>query len=478
MGAFKFKNCIMEMVGTFALCYVGGLSIFGSLTLSVPALTHGLVLGIMIYAGAHISGGHFNPAVTLALCCVKECKWLKGLCYIAFQQIGSILAGALILMYNDQDLDIDKICLCPGIKKDYPIWRAFLLEMIATWFLMFTIMGCAVDKHKPKGVFGFAIGGMLTACIYSIGNLTGGALNPWRMIGPSIGSGDIVHEKFWVEFSIYLFAPIIGAISAAYLWMFVFKHDKDKNNDKNVDVETELVVERDFETGLVEVEVGAPAPVETENTVVAPVVPERRSQQPAISNSQQDHKWTGFFEQDGDRFEMNFNTLHVGNDGTIQGDGYDDKGTFTIEGNMTNEKVEFKKIYAQEPIFYSGSQAEFETKITGTWEIPDNCCGTWEMDLVTPKWKGWYKQDNVKEDMLLNLIIAKDGVDGQGIDTVGSFVIKGDFKDNQVTFTKQYIGQHAIEYEGEYKDLGGGEATVTGRWNYNGDGDEFELTLA
>ena len=179
----------------------------------------------MIYAGAHISGAHYNPAVTIGLCCVKQCEWLVGLCYIAFQLVGSILAGALLVMYTEQGkVDPTKRCFCPGVNiKESFKWRAFLLEMIATWFLMFAIMGTAVDKKAPQGVFGFAIGGMLTACIYSIGNLTGGALNPARMIGPSIGAGVISHSVFWDQFWIYLIGPCLGSVLAAVMWRLFFE---------------------------------------------------------------------------------------------------------------------------------------------------------------------------------------------------------------------------------------------------------------
>jgi len=225
----------MELIGTFALCYVGGLSVRSAGTdLTIPALTHGVVLGIMIYGGAHLSGAHYNPAVTLALMLIRKCGLIEGLLFMAFQLAGGIAAGALLIPFNGGSAN----CYCPTTNDTGIYWKAVIFEMIATWFLMMAIMGTAVDGQAPKGVFGFAIGGMLTACIYSIGNITGGALNPTRMIGPAIGSGFMFTTSFAKQFWIYLVGPFAGAVLAALMWQFLFLQPEPV---KEVTVERELI---------------------------------------------------------------------------------------------------------------------------------------------------------------------------------------------------------------------------------------------
>jgi len=194
----------------------------------------------MIYAGASVSGSHFNPAVSLTLCILRKCPWLDGLFFILFQLIGSILAGLLVAVIIDpkslqgENINTDDIsyCGCPhGISfkpKDNILsqLQGGGLEALSTFFLMFTIMGTAVDKRAAKGVFGFAIGATLTMCIIAMGAATGGALNPFRSWGPIIGAG-ILHPSEFKNISwIYAF-PFVGALLAGVLYEFLFNIKED-----------------------------------------------------------------------------------------------------------------------------------------------------------------------------------------------------------------------------------------------------------
>jgi len=358
------------------------------------------------------------------------------------------------------------------------MWRGFLLEMFATWFLMMAIMGTAVDKRAPKGVFGFAIGGMLTACIYSIGRPTGGALNPWRAIAPAIGVGYVSQTKFWKEFWIYLLAPTCGAVLAAFMWKFMFAKS-DSKDDKSIDVETELVVERDFETNLVEVEVGNPPMEDPEPIEVVPVVvPDFTAveRQPPVNNI----KWKGHYYQDGDKHEMVLRHMILDNEGNVSGSGSDDAGEFTLEGTMTNGVLEFKKQYPEYFVNYSGMCKDDNPQLfQGNWEIPDNNTGEFEIECHIPKWKGYYKQGGEKKDMQLNLSISQDGVYGQGTDVNGFFVCRGEMKDNgEVLFRKQYLGKWFVDYYGQYKEGSDNHVKVKGHWSLQGETpEEFELKL-
>ena len=294
----------MELIGTFALCYVGGQSIrAGTGDLTVPALTHGLVLGLMIYGGAHLSGAHFNPAVTVGLMLIRKCEVLEGLFFMLFQLCGGIIAGAQFLAMDGTGND-DR-CWCPSWQEKTSWWKAVVFELVATWFLMMAIMGTAVDNRAPKGVFGVAIGGMLAVNILAIGNFTGGALNPTRMIGPSIGSGHFLTTKFLEDFWVYLLGPFLGAIAAAFMWQFVFYNRAD--DEKVVVVQAEVVVESELQTNLVyEKEVYVERDTEVGNyppIVVVDVDLSVLTRAPPVEN---EIKWQGHFFQNDEKFDMEF----------------------------------------------------------------------------------------------------------------------------------------------------------------------------
>ena len=233
----NYKGWVMEFVGTFALCFVGGLVVQSAKPDAIEpvALAHGFVLGFMIYAGANVSGSHFNPAVSVTLIILRKCPVVDGLLYIIFQLIGSILAGLLVAVIidpktlqkddgNPQDISY---CGCPnGIgfqPKDQFLYQlqGAGIETLSTFFLMFTIMGTAVDKRAAKSVYGFAIGATLSMCIIACGPATGGALNPFRSWGPIIGAGFLYPQEFHRFSWIYAF-PFIGAILAGLLYECVF----------------------------------------------------------------------------------------------------------------------------------------------------------------------------------------------------------------------------------------------------------------
>jgi len=223
-------------------------------------------LAFMIYAGGNVSGAHYNPAVTVGLIITKNCPVVDGLLYIVSQGVGSIIAGMLVYLYVDvsnlaklSGTELEKatlnmnFCGCPHglefMKDETFAISQFLrgggIEAASTFFLMFAIMGTAVDKRAAKSVYGFAIGATLAACIVSFGFATGGALNPWRHYGPIIGAGIFAPSEFQHMSLIYLF-PFLGAIMAALLYglLFMPKEGEDKPAKKAQELkETELLNE-------------------------------------------------------------------------------------------------------------------------------------------------------------------------------------------------------------------------------------------
>ncbi len=216
----SFRHFLAEFIGTFALVFVGGAAIMhakdsgGSIGLLEVALAHGLILAVMVSATMRISG-HFNPAVTIAFLATRRIESFMAGIYIAAQIIGAIVAAYVLKLTFPDALFNATRGGGQSISLDVSGSQAFLLEAIATFFLAFVIYGTAVDRKAPR-IGGLAIGFVIAADILAIGPYTGGSMNPARSFGPAVVSGTFEGQL------IYWLAPIIGAVSAALLYEFVF----------------------------------------------------------------------------------------------------------------------------------------------------------------------------------------------------------------------------------------------------------------
>ncbi len=221
---------IVEFVGTFALTFVGVCAIV--LTASHPdsganlltvALAHGLILSVIVTAGMHISGAAYNPAVTIALLTTGHCGVKKAAGYIVAQCAGAVAAAAIVnwalspLTTPDGNAAIDVTNLGATMGSMKEVMPIFILEAVATFFLMFAIIGSAVDSRGTGSgakVGGFAIGLTVAANILAIGPLTGASMNPARTLGPMVFEGGARASFAWV----YFVAPVVGAVIAAQIW--------------------------------------------------------------------------------------------------------------------------------------------------------------------------------------------------------------------------------------------------------------------
>lgn len=215
------KAYLAELLATFALVFIGAGAVAandvmnGALGLVGIALAHGLVLMSMIYATAHISGAHVNPAVTLAMLLAKKIEWMQALGYIVAQLVGAALAGFFLLAIFGEAGAPSHYGLT-DVAPGFSLTSAILLEALLTFFLVFTIFGVAVDKRAPAGIYGLAIGLVLTFDILMGGSFTGAAMNPARAFGPAFVSG------YWTTQPIYWAGPIVGALIAALVYSWVF----------------------------------------------------------------------------------------------------------------------------------------------------------------------------------------------------------------------------------------------------------------
>jgi MIP family channel proteins len=213
------KNFIAEFIGTFALVFVGGGAIMmvqhtgNSAGLLQVALAHGLILALMVSAFMNVSGGQFNPAVTIALLVGRRITPTVAGVHIVAQFVGAVVAAFALKMTMPSALFVAAQGGGQSIALDVTAMQAIMLEAIATFFLMAVIYGTAVADTAPK-IGGLAIGLTIAADILAIGPLTGASMNPARSFGPAIASG-VLAGQF-----IYWVGPILGAIVATLVWEY------------------------------------------------------------------------------------------------------------------------------------------------------------------------------------------------------------------------------------------------------------------
>ena len=209
------RKLIAEFVGTFTLIFLGvGAGIVSSGDIVAIALAHGLAIALMVTAVGHISGGHFNPAVTLAMLVTGRIELPEAIRYW-FAQLAGAAGAALVLLatlgtsIRDAGVNVGT----PGIGAGFDAKNALVAEIVGTFFLVFVIFGVAVDKRGTfKILAGLPIGLMITADILALGGVSGGAVNPARWFGPAVVSGHF--DDFWI----WIVGPAIGALLAAFVY--------------------------------------------------------------------------------------------------------------------------------------------------------------------------------------------------------------------------------------------------------------------
>jgi MIP family channel proteins len=210
-----------EGLGTFLFLFVGvGCVVLGGLTgtpdgLVGVALAHGITLAVVVTAFAAISGGHINPAVTVALWVNGSIDAVRGVLYIVAQLIGAVLGAVVIhLTFGDKAwvaAGYGKPSMMAGIDPNVGV----VLEVVMTMVLVSAVFFTAVDPRAAK-LGGLLIGLSIVGDILVGGPVTGAAMNPARWFGPAAASGDYSNAYVWIV------GPVVGAIVVALLYRFVF----------------------------------------------------------------------------------------------------------------------------------------------------------------------------------------------------------------------------------------------------------------
>ena len=208
------RACVAELIGTFALVFAGaGAIMVDAKTAALGhvgvAITFGLVIMVMIYAVGHVSGAHFNPAVSLAFAVTRHFPWPRVALYWLAQLVGALLAAALLRA------SLGNLAHVGATLPAGSDGQSFVWEIVLTAFLMFVIMAVATDTRAVGEAAAIAVGGTVGLDAMFGGPISGASMNPARSAGPAILSGDL--RALWI----YLVAPAVGAMAGAVAYQFV-----------------------------------------------------------------------------------------------------------------------------------------------------------------------------------------------------------------------------------------------------------------
>src|SRR5208337_3748788 len=173
------------------------------------ALAQGLTMAIMVSALGHISGGHFNPAITIGFWVTKRLSTLDTLAYWGAQLLGAVAAAYLLKVIIPDETWRNLALGTPELMRDFPTWSALALEAVTTFFLVLVVFATAVDERGAfHAIGGFGIGLTITLGMLVAGPFTGGALSPARAFGPALAS------HHWLNQGIYWVGPLGGGFVA------------------------------------------------------------------------------------------------------------------------------------------------------------------------------------------------------------------------------------------------------------------------
>lgn len=225
MNTFKkyLPQFIAEFIGTFFLVLMGCGSVILYkqdllVTSSIPLIFGGIV-AVMIYATGHISGAHFNPAVTISFWALKKIDFGKLCGFIFFQCLGAISASFIHFMIWGSEFGFGQTGL------SVPLYAGFIIEFLLSFLLMFVIAAVATDSRAVGEMAGLAIGSTVALCAFIGGPLTGASMNPARSLAPALFAG---------EFNLlylYFLTPTLGALAGAKLYTYI-KCQRDENSEQ------------------------------------------------------------------------------------------------------------------------------------------------------------------------------------------------------------------------------------------------------
>jgi MIP family channel proteins len=220
MNEDMVRRGVAEFVGTFTLIFIGGGAGIAVAAYSptagnliAVALANGLAIGIMVTNLGHISGGHFNPAITLGFVTTRRITLPLAVTYWIAQLLGGVLAAVVLRLLTSEAAVRKGALPFPHIADG----KALVFEAILTFFLVWAVWATAVDPRGAfKAIAGLAIGLTITIDVLTGGRYTGAAMNPARALGPEVAG------KLFTGWWVYWIGPIIGAVLASGIYEFLY----------------------------------------------------------------------------------------------------------------------------------------------------------------------------------------------------------------------------------------------------------------
>jgi aquaporin NIP len=213
-GPVLLRALAAEAIGTFALVFAGaGAIMVDAKTHQLGhvgvAITFGLVIMVMIYAVGHVSGAHFNAAVTFAFALTRHFPWRRAIAYWGAQLAGALIAAALLRA------SLGNVAHVGATLPSGSQGQSFLWEAVMSGFLMFVILAVATDTRAVGEAAAIAIGGTIALDAMFGGPISGASMNPMRSVGPALVSGDL--HALWL----YIAGPIAGTSIGGLAYQYV-----------------------------------------------------------------------------------------------------------------------------------------------------------------------------------------------------------------------------------------------------------------
>lgn len=228
------KNMLVELIGAYLITFIMAFSrITNTNDYLIIGITYFLVVASLTYAFKNVSGGHFNPILTISLIFSRQTSIKKATLYVVVQLLGSILAGFTVYALYNVPEDVNDFSYGePRLKEDQRTLGAFL-EFLVAFLLVYVYNAIMCNISAPKHIYGAAIGSVYIVGLLTLSNYTGGCINVVTLIGPAIFSG------YYEDFGYYVIGQAMGGILAATFYsLFLSKNIAEHEEDEELEDES------------------------------------------------------------------------------------------------------------------------------------------------------------------------------------------------------------------------------------------------
>lgn len=224
------RKLLAEVVGTFAIVFIAAGSICaqeylraagaGGGGLVAQALAYGFVTAVMMAALSQVSGGHFNPAITIGFWVTKRLGTLQSIFYCVAQLLGAAAAAYLLAALLPEPTWRPVALGSTSLASDFTRMQGMLIEGVASFFLVFVFFACAVENSAALRKWGaFAVGMAISMDVFLAQPFTGASMNPARTFGPALAA------HHWINHGVYWIGPLLGGVIGAVVYDRVFAEE-------------------------------------------------------------------------------------------------------------------------------------------------------------------------------------------------------------------------------------------------------------